>query len=55
MMAVTKRVAQKLWNKCNVLHDDGKSYDDYVEQFTYLLFLKLADNLFDLYHHTLEA
>jgi type I restriction enzyme M protein len=34
---------QKLWNYCNVLRDDGLSYGDYVEQLTYLLFLKMAD------------
>jgi type I restriction enzyme M protein len=34
---------QKLWNYCNVLRDDGMSYGDYVEQLTYLLFLKMAD------------
>lgn len=28
---------------CNVLRDDGISYGDYVEQRTYLLFLKMAD------------
>jgi type I restriction enzyme M protein len=28
---------------CNVLRDDGMSYGDYVEQLTYLLFLKMAD------------
>ena len=36
-------IVQKLWNFCNVLRDDGVSYSDYVEQLTYLLFLKLAD------------
>ena len=36
-------IVQKLWNFCNVLRDDGVSYGDYVEQLTYLLFLKLAD------------
>ncbi len=36
-------IVQKLWNFCNVLRDDGVSYADYVEQLTYLLFLKLAD------------
>ena len=36
-------IVQKLWNFCNVLHDDGMSYGDYVEQLTYLLFLKMAD------------
>ena len=36
-------IVQKLWNFCNVLLDDGMSYIDYVEQLTYLLFLKMAD------------
>ncbi len=36
-------LVQKFWNFCNVLRDDGVSYGDYVEQLTYLLFLKLAD------------
>jgi type I restriction enzyme M protein len=36
-------LVQKLWSYCNVLRDDGMSYGDYVEQLTYLLFLKMAD------------
>ena len=36
-------IVNKLWNYCNVLRDDGLSYGDYVEQLTYLLFLKMAD------------
>jgi len=36
-------IVQKLWNYCNVLRDDGMSYGDYVEQLTYLLFLKMTD------------
>jgi type I restriction enzyme M protein len=36
-------IVQKLWNFCNVLRDDGMSYGDYVEQLTFLLFLKMAD------------
>jgi len=36
-------LVQKVWNYCNVLRDDGVSYGDYVEQLTYLLFLKMAD------------
>ena len=36
-------LVQRLWNYCNVLRDDGMSYGDYVEQLTYLLFLKMAD------------
>src|SRR3990172_8664240 len=39
----TSPLVQKLWNYCNVLRDDGMSYGDYVEQLTYLLFLKMAD------------
>ncbi|KAA0266334.1 MAG: SAM-dependent DNA methyltransferase [Chloroflexi bacterium] len=38
-------IVQRLWNYCNVLRDDGMSYGDYVEQLTYLLFLKMdAEN-----------
>lgn len=36
-------LVRKLWQYCNVLRDDGLSYPDYVEQLTYLLFLKMAD------------
>jgi len=36
-------LVQKFWNFCNVLRDDGVSYGDYVEQLTYLLFLKMAE------------
>jgi len=39
----TSEIVQKLWNYCNVLRDDGMSYGDYVEQLTYLLFLKMTD------------
>ena len=34
-------IVQRVWNYCNVLRDDGVSYGDYVEQLTYLLFLKM--------------
>ncbi len=37
------QITQKLWNYCDVLLDDGVSYGDYVEQLTFLLFLKMAD------------
>jgi type I restriction enzyme M protein len=37
------QLIQKLWNYCNILRDDGLSYGDYVEQLTFLLFLKMAD------------
>jgi type I restriction enzyme M protein len=36
-------LVQKLWNYCNILRDDGLSYGDYVEQLTFLLFLKMAE------------
>src|SRR5215470_14545247 len=42
MSAQTQYIVQKLWNYCNILRDDGVSYGDYVEQLTYLLFLKMA-------------
>jgi type I restriction enzyme M protein len=34
-------LVNKVWNYCNLLRDDGVSYGDYVEQLTYLLFLKM--------------
>ncbi len=36
------QIVQKLWNYCDVLRDDGLSYGDYIEQLTFLLFLKMA-------------
>ncbi|MBY8872704.1 type I restriction-modification system subunit M [Micromonospora sp. PLK6-60] len=39
----SRRLVHKLWNYCDVLRDDGVSTIDYVEQLTYLLFLKMAD------------
>ncbi|NBC83051.1 MAG: N-6 DNA methylase [Bacteroidetes bacterium] len=38
-------IISKIWNLANVLRDDGVSYGDYLEQITYLLFLKIADEL----------
>jgi type I restriction enzyme M protein len=38
----SQHLVRKLWNYCTVLRDDGLSYGDYVEQLTYLLFLKMA-------------
>lgn len=40
--AETRRLVSKLWAYCDVLRDDGVSTIDYVEQLTYLLFLKMA-------------
>ncbi|MBI4524751.1 MAG: SAM-dependent DNA methyltransferase [Deltaproteobacteria bacterium] len=36
-------VVQKLWGFCHTLRHDGIDYGDYIEQLTYLLFLKMAD------------
>src|SRR5215213_5478485 len=36
-------VVGKLWGFCHVLRNDGIDYGDYIEQLTYLLFLKMAD------------
>jgi type I restriction enzyme M protein len=42
-MSTSSAIVQRLWNYCTVLRDDGLSYGDYVEQLTYLLFLKMDD------------
>jgi|SRR6266853_3498394 len=52
-MSNPSRLAQKLWNYCNILRDEGLSFrlhpipapqdGDYVEQLTFPLFLKMAD------------
>lgn len=39
----TSAIVTRVWNYCTVLRDDGLSYGDYLEQLTYLLFLKMAD------------
>lgn len=36
-------VVAKLWGFCHTLRHDGIDYGDYIEQITYLLFLKMAD------------
>ena len=38
----TNGIVQKVWNFCDTLRDDGVGYGDYLEQITYLLFLKMA-------------
>ena len=42
-MSDPSRIVNKLWSHCHVLRDDGLSYQDYMEQLTTLLFLKMAD------------
>lgn len=39
----TETVISKVWNFCNTLRDDGVGYGDYLEQLTFLIFLKMAD------------
>src|ERR1700757_2839656 len=40
---MTTDVVAKLWGFCHTLRHDGIDYGDYIEQITYLLFLKMAD------------
>lgn len=42
-MTTTNNIVQKIWSFCDTLRDDGLGYTDYLEQLTYLLFLKMAD------------
>ena len=42
-MTTSANIGQKLWNYCNILRDAGLSYGDYLEQLTYLIFLKMMD------------
>src|ERR1700750_2194542 len=39
----TNQIISKVWSFCNTLRDDGVSYGDYLEQLTYLIFLKMAE------------
>jgi type I restriction enzyme M protein len=43
MTEQTSAIISKVWGMCNPLRDDGVSYGDYLEQLTYLIFLKMAD------------
>ena len=42
-MTTSSAIGQKLWNYCNILRDAGLSYGDYLEQLTFLIFLKMMD------------
>jgi len=44
-------IVSKVWAFCNTLRDDGVGYGDYLEQLTYLLFLKMADEYSKPPHH----
>jgi type I restriction enzyme M protein len=39
----TASIVSKVWSFCTTLRDDGVGYGDYLEQLTYLIFLKMAD------------
>jgi type I restriction enzyme M protein len=39
----TSTIISKVWGMCNPLRDAGVGYGDYLEQLTYLIFLKMAD------------
>jgi type I restriction enzyme M protein len=41
-MTTTHDIVQKLWGLCDVLRDDGITYHQYVNELTWLLFLKMA-------------
>lgn len=43
MSEQTSNIVSKVWGMCNPLRDDGVSYGDYLEQLTYLIFLKMSD------------
>jgi len=45
----TNLLVSKIWSYCDTLRDDGLGYGDYLEQLTYLLFLKMADEKHDDY------
>ncbi|MDA2006338.1 N-6 DNA methylase [Bacillus cereus] len=38
-----QEIVQKLWNLCNVLRDDGITYQQYLTELTYILFLKMMN------------
>ena len=47
----TDTVISKVWSFCHTLRDDGVGYGDYLEQLTFLLFLKMADEYGKPPHH----
>jgi len=50
----TSSIVSKVWSFCNPFRDVGVGYGDYLEQLTYLLFLKMADDYRTNVHHTLK-
>ncbi len=43
MALSTHEIVNKLWNLCNVLRDDGITYHQYLNELTYILFLKMSE------------
>ncbi|HMO87522.1 MAG TPA: hypothetical protein PKC18_21630, partial [Lacipirellulaceae bacterium] len=43
MTQTASQIGTRVWSYAGVLKDDGLSYMAYVEQLTFLLFLKMAD------------
>ena len=39
----TQDLISKLWNLCHVLRDDGVTYHEYLNELTYLIFLKMVE------------
>ena len=37
-----QEIVRRLWKECDVLRDDGVTYQDYVTELTYILFLKMS-------------
>ncbi len=50
----TDSIIAKVWSFCHTLRDDGVSYGDYLEQLTYLLFLKMADEFQTIHHRSVN-
>ena len=43
MSEQSSTIISRVWGMCNPLRDDGISYGDYLEQLTYMIFLKMSD------------
>jgi type I restriction enzyme M protein len=43
LMTTTGDIVAKLWSLCNILRDDGVTYNEYVTELTFLLFLKMLE------------
>lgn len=42
-MTTTGDIVAKLWSLCHILRDDGVTYNEYVTELTFLLFLKMLE------------